>query len=66
MRWLDEGVDAVSFARDPGFVFLANLGDTPLPLPEFREVLLSSGLLHGTPGPATASLPPDTAVWLSV
>jgi alpha-glucosidase len=67
MRWLDVGQDALSFARDPGFVFLANLGEAPLPLPAFREVLLSSGpLLDGAPGRSAASLPPDTAVWLSV
>jgi alpha-glucosidase len=67
MRWLDVGEDALAFARDPGFVFLANLGEAPLPLPEFREVLLTSGpLLDGTPGLTTASLPPDTAVWLRV
>ena len=67
MRWLDVGEDALAFARDPGFAFLANLGEAPLPLPEFREVLLASGpLLEGTPGSSTASLPPDAAVWLRV
>jgi len=67
MRWLDAGEDTLSFARDPGFVFLANLGEAPLPLPEFREVLLASGpLLQSTAGVPNGSLPPDTAAWLSV
>jgi alpha-glucosidase len=62
MHWLDARADALCFARDPGFVFLANLGTEPLPLPGFREVLLASGPLSGD----GASLPPDTAVWLQV
>jgi alpha-glucosidase len=66
MRWLEAPADALYFARDPGFVFLANLGTTPLRLPEFREVLLASGpLLPGPTGLSDGSLPPDTAVWLS-
>lgn len=65
MRWLEAPDDALHFARDPGFRFLANLGTTPLHLPEFRSILLASGPV--TPGPAGLSdgfLPPDTAVWL--
>jgi alpha-glucosidase len=66
MRWLAAPADALHFARDPGFLFLANLGTTPLRLPEFREVLLASGpLLQGPTGLSDGSLPPDTAVWLS-
>ena len=66
MRWLEAPGDALFFARDPGFLFLANLGPVPLRLPEFREVLLASGsLLQGTAGLSDGSLPPDTAVWLS-
>jgi len=66
MRWLEAPADALYFARDPGFLFLANLGTTPLRLPEFREVLLASGpLLPGPTGLSDGSLPPDTAVWLS-
>jgi len=45
VRWLAVPDDARSFARDPGFLFLANLGPEPLCLPEFREVLLASGPL---------------------
>jgi alpha-glucosidase len=65
MRWLEAPDDALFFARDPGFLFLANLGTTPLRLPEFREILLASGpLVHGDSGLSDGSLPPDTAVWL--
>jgi alpha-glucosidase len=67
MRWLPSPDGTLSFARDPGFVFLANLGGAPVPLPRFRELLLASGpLLPGPGSEADASLPPDTAVWLSV
>jgi alpha-glucosidase len=67
MRWLEAPDDALFFARDPGFLFLANLGTTPLRLPEFREVLLASGpLIRGAAGLSDGSLPPDTAAWLSV
>jgi alpha-glucosidase len=48
------------FARDPGFVFAANLGSRPLPLPPHREVLLASGALA-----PDGALPRDTAVWLA-
>jgi alpha-glucosidase len=60
MRWLPSPDDALCFARDPGFLFVANLGQSPLRLPEFRSVLLASGPL--TPD---GMLPPDAAVWLS-
>jgi alpha-glucosidase len=67
MRWLAAPDDTLSFARDPGFVFLANLRTEPLRLPEFREVLLASGpLIEGAAGLSGGSLPPDTGVWLSV
>ena len=66
MRWVDGPRDALCFARDPGFLFLANLGQAPLPLPEFREILLASGpLALGEAGQASGALPPDTAVWLA-
>jgi len=60
MRWLDAPDDALVFARDPGFVFAANLGDAPVRLPAQHEVLLASGPI-ARPG----VLPKDTAVWLS-
>jgi alpha-glucosidase len=65
MRWLDAPDDALVFARDPGFVFAANLGVAPVPLPPHREVLLASGkLLPG--GGEGGRLPRDTAAWLAV
>jgi alpha-glucosidase len=60
IRWLDAPDDALVFARDPGFVFAANLGGWPLPLPPHREVLLASGALA-----PDGALPRDTAVWLA-
>jgi alpha-glucosidase len=67
MRWVETSADALCFARDPGFLFLANLGRAPLPLPVFRELLLASGpLLPGPSGDSSGTLPPDTAVWLGV
>ena len=58
IRWQPD--DALVFARDPGFVFAANLGSRPLPLPPHREVLLASGALA-----PDGALPRDTAVWLA-
>jgi alpha-glucosidase len=58
LRWLDSPADSLVFARDPGFIFAANLGQEPIPLPPHTAVLLTSG-------PLTEGLPPDTAVWLS-
>jgi alpha-glucosidase len=65
MRWLDgphEAESLLCFARDPGFIFAANLGPAAVPLPPYQEILLAS-----TPDPLNAdgSLRPDTAVWLS-
>ncbi len=59
MRWLNTAGGALVFARDPGFVFAANLGAAPLRLPTHREVMLASGPLH-----EDGSLPRDTAIWL--
>jgi alpha-glucosidase len=60
MRWLDAPPDTLVFARDPGFVFAANLGATAVPLPPHREVLLASA-------PVTrGELATDTAAWLAV
>ena len=66
MRWQPAPDSVLTFTRDPGFVFLANLGGTPLRLPAHREILLASGPL--TRGPAAEAgdwLPPGAAVWLS-
>ena len=59
MCWLDASGDALVFARDPGFVFAANLGDAPVPLPAHSKVLLASAAI-----PRPGELPKDTAVWL--
>ena len=59
LRWLDSPADSLVFARDPGFVFAANLGETPIPRPAHTEVLLSTGPLADD-----GTLPPDTATWL--
>ena len=59
MRWLDAPGDTLVFARDPGFVFAANLGDAPVPLPAHSKVLLASAAI-----PRPGELPTDTAVWL--
>jgi alpha-glucosidase len=74
LRWLDGPAESLVFAREPGFVFAANLGTAPVPLPPHRELLVASGplaeggLADGAPAdgaPADRALPPDTAVWLS-
>ena len=58
LRWLDaEGL--LCFAREPGFIFAANLGAARAPLPAHREILLASAPVTG------GSLPPDSAAWLS-
>jgi alpha-glucosidase len=60
LRWLESPADSLVFARDPGFVFAANLGAEPVPLPPHAAVLLASGPLT-----EAGALPADTAVWLS-
>ena len=60
LRWLDSPADSLVFAREPGFIFAANLGLSPIPLPAHSAVLLSSELL-----PGDGTLPPDTAAWLA-
>jgi alpha-glucosidase len=70
LRWLGEpqhpesphpqDLGLLCFARDPGFIFAANLGAVPVPLPPHDKVLLASEPISGN------SLPPDTAAWLSV
>jgi len=61
MRWLESPDDTLVFARDPGFVFAANLSTTTISLPPHREVLLASTAAAGDGG----ELPPNTAVWLA-
>ena len=61
LRWLEAPADALVFARDPGFVFAANLGREPLPLPAGTGVLLASAPLVS----GGTALPPDGAAWLA-
>jgi alpha-glucosidase len=58
MTWLERGTDELAFTREPGFGFVANLGDGPVSLPSGSRVILASGPLND------ALLPRDTAVWL--
>ena len=59
MRWLDGQDGLLCFAREPGFIFAANFGEGPAPLPPHSKILLASEPTDGD------SLPPDTAAWLS-
>jgi alpha-glucosidase len=60
VRWLDSPHGTLVFARDPGFVFAANLGAAPLALPAHDRVLLSTA-----PASAGGTLPPGSAAWLA-
>lgn len=51
--------DVLSFTRPPGFRCVVNLGQGAVPLPDHREVLLSSVPLEA------GLLPGDAAVWLA-
>jgi alpha-glucosidase len=67
MNWRPAPDDVLCFARDPGFLFLANLGPDPVPLPEHRSVLLASvPLAPGTDGKTAGALPAGAGVWLEV
>ena len=59
MSWLDYAPDTICFTREPGFVFAANLGAAPVPMPPHARVLLASDPV------SDGKLPPDTAVWLA-
>ncbi|WP_326595138.1 glycoside hydrolase family 13 protein [Streptomyces sp. NBC_01803] len=59
LEWLDAPADVLSFAREPGFVCVANLSAEPCALPDHARVLLASRPLED------GLLPPDTAVWLA-
>ncbi|MCL2595418.1 MAG: glycoside hydrolase family 13 protein [Promicromonosporaceae bacterium] len=59
--WDDKVLAFSNFpASGPGITVLANLGDTPLPLPECAKVLLASADL-----PNPEILPANTTVWLA-
>ncbi|MFJ3903773.1 glycoside hydrolase family 13 protein [Streptomyces sp. NPDC090025] len=59
MRWLDAPDGVLSFARPAGLVAVSNLSTTPVPLPPYEELLLTSGPLTDE-----GLLPPDTSAWL--
>jgi alpha-glucosidase len=59
MRWLEGPEGLLCFAREPGFVFAANFGPDPVPLPAHSEILLGSEPV------ADGMLAPDAAAWLS-
>ncbi len=59
MSWLDHAPDTICFTREPGFIFAANLGAAPVPMPPHARVLLASDPV------SDGKLPPDTAVWLA-
>jgi len=59
----DPAPGVLAFARTDGWRCVANLSDTPVPLPA-GEVLLSSAP-PAPDGSGTGTLPPDTTVWLA-
>jgi alpha-glucosidase len=58
MTWVESSDDELAFTREPGFGFMANLGDSPVSLPSDARVILASGPLD------YGRLPADTAVWV--
>jgi alpha-glucosidase len=59
LRWVDLGSEVVAFTSR-ALLVVANLGATPVPLPDGVQVRLSSGPLEGD------AVPPDTAVFAEV
>jgi alpha-glucosidase len=59
LTWVDAAPGVLTFARDDGFLCVANLSDSPVVLPLDGALMLSSGPLS-----ADGTLPPDTAAWL--
>jgi alpha-glucosidase len=67
LRWLDQPGDRqaaglLCFAREPGFIFAANLDASPAEIPAHQAILLAS---EPDPLDSEGRLRPDTAVWLS-
>lgn len=63
LNWLDAPDGALAFARDDGFVCIANLSPRAIDLPEHEEILLSSTALE-VAGDGAARLPSDSTAWL--
>jgi alpha-glucosidase len=64
LNWLDSPPSTLAFERSadptgPRVVCVVNLGNAPLPVSTYGDVVLASGPLT-----AAGALPPDTAVWL--
>jgi alpha-glucosidase len=59
ITWSDGSPGTLCFTRSPGFTFIANLSDAPVPLPAHREILLASGPV------SDGKLASDTAAWLA-
>ncbi|HKJ55339.1 MAG TPA: glycoside hydrolase family 13 protein [Nitriliruptoraceae bacterium] len=57
MQWHDSTPDVLHFVRSGGWQAIANLGSTPIPVPDGTIVLTSAPLLDSL-------LPPDTAAWI--
>ena len=61
LTWDDETrAGVLSFTRSPSFCCLANLSDTPIPLPTHKAVLLTSEPL------TNGHLPTDATAWLEL
>jgi alpha-glucosidase len=54
-----DSADVIAFSRGDNFLCLVNLGDDPIALPPYGEVLLASTALAGD------RLPTDAAAWLT-
>ncbi len=59
LSWLPSPDGVLSFAREPHFTCIVNLGADPVPVPPASRMLLCSGALT-----SAAELPSDTAIWL--
>jgi alpha-glucosidase len=58
MAWMESGSDVLAFTRPQGFACVVNFSDSPVKLPDHREVLLASGPVEN------GGLAPSTAAWL--
>jgi alpha-glucosidase len=63
LTWLDGPDEVLVFERAPGFVCAVNLGTTPVELPTYGELVLSSEPME-VDGKGVV-LPPETAAWFS-
>ncbi|WP_433830603.1 glycoside hydrolase family 13 protein [Actinoplanes sp. CA-015351] len=57
MEWIPAAPGVLAFRREPGFVCMVNVGDSPAPLPVDLSVVLASSPFDGP------LLPGATAVW---